>query len=200
MDNHAAGLKAHAFDGELTVEGGLFWMRRDGIVTIVWQRPSFLPSNAGEHRCRGFESGLRWDPGRRVAGHANACFCRDRFGDFVIQSASSDTVLTDNRLPTVPGVVLSGGATISGARSADVAFDVKRLGPAQVHQGNTLRFSSYTLVDAAVSRERGPSLTALPAHKLFDKECFWNGDISRGPSARSGRPRQVTLTVSLVVR
>ena len=182
------------------MEGGLFRMRRDGIATIVWQRPFFLPSNAGEHRCRGLESGLHWVPGRRVASHANPCFCRDRFGDFVIQSASSDTVLTDNRLPIVPGVVLSGGATISVARNADVALDAKRLGPAQVDHGNTLRFSSYTLVDAAVSRGRGPSLTALPAHNLFDKECFWNGNISRGPSAHIGRPRQLTLTVSLVVR
>lgn len=130
----------------------------------------------------------------------NASFHRNRFGDFVIQFAGGDTVLTGNRLPIAPDVVLNVGANFSFTKDLDVTFDAMHVGAVQVDQGNTYELSSYTLVDAAVSWCRGPLCLRLSAHDLFNEEYSWNGDVSRGQSADIGRPRQVMPTVSFIGR
>ena len=198
--NYEAGLKANILDGALSFEGAYFWMRRDGIVTTLRQGPFFLPTNAGKHRYRGFETALRWLPSSKVTTYLNAAFYRNRFGDFVIESSGGDTVLTGNRLPISPDRVINGGATFSPLPFIDFAVDVKHVGTVQIDQRNTFQLDPYTLVDAAVTWRRGPLRVTLSGHNLFNTEYFWNGDISSGESADIGRPRQILITTAFVFK
>ena len=200
VDNYEAGVKGNVLNGALSFEGAYFWMRRDGIVTTVRQGPFFLPTNAGEHDYKGFETGVRWLASQKVMMYFNASFYRNRFGDFVIESSRGDTVLTGNRLPISPDRVINGGANFSPVRSIDFSVDVKHVGTVQIDQRNTFELDPYTLVDAAVTWRRGPLRVTLSAHNLFNTEYFWNGDISSGQSADIGRPRQVLLTTAFVFK
>ena len=200
VDNYEAGVKGNVLNGALSFEGAYFWMRRDGIVTTVRQGPFFLPTNAGEHDYKGFETGVRWLASQKVMMYFNASFYRNRFGDFVIESSRGDTVLTGNRLPISPDRVINGGANFSPVRSIDFSVDVKHVGAVQIDQRNTFELDPYTLVDAAVTWRRGPLRVTLSAHNLFNTEYFWNGDISSGQSADIGRPRQVLLTTAFVFK
>jgi outer membrane receptor for ferrienterochelin and colicin len=175
-------------------------MRRDGIVTTVRQGPFFLPTNAGKHKYRGVETALRWLASSKATTYLNASFYRNRFGDFVIESSGGDTVLTGNRLPISPDRVINGGATFSPVPFVDFSVDVKHVGTVQIDQRNTFQLDPYTLVDAAVTWRRGPLRVTLSGHNLFNTEYFWNGDISSGQSADSGRPRQVLITTSFIFK
>ncbi|HVR29659.1 MAG TPA: TonB-dependent receptor [Thermoanaerobaculia bacterium] len=200
------GLKGSFLEHRLAAAGALFRMRRDGIVTTVREGPLFRPSNAGEHEYEGFEASLHWKPAARFSGYVNAALYDNRFGDFVIQSAGGDRVLTGNRLPISPDQVFNAGAVIRPARAWDVAVDVKHVGDVMIDIGNTFELDAYTLVDTAVSwrreRPRGagwagtPVRLTLQASNLLDEEYFWNGDISVGESADPGRPRMVLLTAA----
>lgn len=44
-------------------------------------------------------------------GHGNVAFYHNRFGEFVIEKASGDIVLTDNRLPLVPDRIFNLGGS-----------------------------------------------------------------------------------------
>ena len=84
VDNYEVGVKGSVLGGALSFEGAYFRMHRDGIVTTVRQGPFFLPTNAGKHKYRGFETGVRWRPAHKLTTYLNASFYRNRFGDFVI--------------------------------------------------------------------------------------------------------------------
>ena len=198
IDNYEAGIKGSVLDGRLSFEGAYFQMHRDGIVTTVRQGSVFLPTNAGEHKYKGFETAVRWRPTRKLTAYLNASFYRNRFDDFVIEASSGDTVLTGNRLPISPDRVINGGAVFSPRSFLDFTLDVKHVGTVQIDQRNTFELDPYTLVDAAVTWRRGPLRLTLAAHNLFDTEYFWNGDISSGQSADIGRPRQVLVTTAFV--
>ena len=200
IDNYEVGVKGNVLGGALSFEGAYFWMRRDGIVTTVRQGPFFLPTNAGEHKYRGFETGVRWLASPRVATYLNASFYRNRFGDFVIESSGGDTVLTGNRLPISPDRVINGGATFSPVPLIDFTVDVKHVGAVKIDQRNTFELDPYTLVDVAVTWRRGPLRLTLSAHNLFNTQYFWNGDISGGQSVDIGRPRQILLTTSFLFK
>ena len=200
VDNYEAGVKGSVLNGALSFEGAYFWMRRDGIVTTVRQGPFFLPTNAGKHKYRGVETALRWLASSKATPYLNASFYRNRFGDFVIESSGGDTVLTGNRLPISPDRVINGGATFSPVPFVDFSVDVKHVGTVQIDQRNTFQLDPYTLVDAAVTWRRGPLRVTLSGHNLFNTEYFWNGDISSGQSADSGRPRQVLITTSFIFK
>ncbi len=200
IDNYEVGLKGSVLGGALSFEGAYFRMHRDGIVTTERRGPFFLPTNAGKHKYRGFETGVRWRPVHKLTTYLNASFYRNRFGDFVIESSRGDTVLTGNRLPISPDRVVNGGAVYSPAPFADFTLDVKHVGSVKVDQRNTFELDPYTLVDAAVTWRRGPLRITLSAHNLFNTEYFWNGDISGGQSADIGRPRQVLVTTSFVFK
>ena len=200
VDNYEVGVKGSVLDGRVAVEATYFWMVRDGIITTVRQGPFFLPTNAGEHKYKGFETGVSWSASPKVSAYINASFYRNRFGAFVIESSGGDTVLTGNRLPISPDRVVNAGATFTPVSFIDVSVDLKHVGDVQIDQGNTFTLDPYTLVDAAVSWRRGPVRLTLSAHNLFNEAYFWNGDISRGESADPGRPRQVLLTTSLLFR
>ncbi len=200
VDNYEGGVKASALGGALTFEAGYFWMKRDGIITTVRQGPLFLPTNAGEHEYKGFESTIRWRANSKFMAYFNAAAYKNRFGDFIIEQEGGDIVLTGNRLPISPDQVFNSGTVFSPVRSVDITADIKHVGSVQVDQRNTFELNAYTLVDASVSWRRGPFRVTLAAQNIFDKEYFWNGAVSSGDSADIGRPRQVLVSTSFVFR
>ena len=200
IDNYEVGVKGSVLDGQVTFEGTYFYMLRDGIITTVRQGPFFLPTNAGEHKYKGVETGVGWSPPGIVSAYANAAFYRNRFGDFVIESGGGDTVLTGNHLPIAPDVVFNAGLTVTPTPPVTVVVNLKHVGAVQLDQGNTFELDPYTLVDVAASWQRGPVRLTLSAHNLFNHEYYWNGDTSLGESADPGRPRQVLLTTSFSFR
>ena len=175
-------------------------MTRDGIVLSVRQGPFFIPTNAGEHNYQGVELGVSVAPAPRFSLYANAALYRNRFGDFVIERASGDTVLTGNRLPISPDRIINGGVVVRPTDAVNIRLDVKRVGDVMVDQGNTFMLDPYTLLDAAVSWYLGPTRITLSAHNLLNEEYYWNGDTSRAESADPGAPRQVLLTTSFSFR
>ena len=200
IDNYEVGTKASVLDGRLSFEGTYFYMVRDGIITTVRQGPFFLPTNAGEHKYKGFETGVGWTSQGIFSAYLNAAFYRNRFGDFVIESDGGDTVLTGNRLPIAPDTVVNAGLTFTPSPAVDLVLNLKRVGAVQVDQGNTFELDPYTLVDVAATWRRESVRLTLSAHNLFNEEYFWNGDTSRGESADPGRPRQILLTTGFSFR
>ena len=200
IDNYEFGLKGSLFDGEIAFEGTYFYMTRNGIVHNVRQGPFFIPTNAGEHEYKGVELGATWTATSQLTVYANGAFYRNRFGDFVIESAGGDTDLTGNRLSIAPDRVINGGVVITPVPAFNIRVDVKHVGDVMVDQGNTFEFDPYTLLDAAVSWFVGPTRITLSAHNLFNEEYYWNGDISRAESADPGAPRQILLTTSFSFR
>jgi iron complex outermembrane recepter protein len=199
ISNYEAGVKAALAGGRLSLEAAYFDMTRDGIITTVRQGPFFVPSNAGEQRFKGVETGARWTV-PRASVYGNAAFYRNRYGDFVIQSGGGDTVLTGNRLPIAPDTVLNGGLTVTALPQLDLTLDVKRVGEVAIDQINSMTLDAYTLVDAAATWRRGPLRITVSASNLFNTQYYWSGDTSIGESADPGRPRQVLVTTSVVLR
>jgi outer membrane receptor protein involved in Fe transport len=172
-------------------------MTRNGIVVQVREGPFFINSNAGEQRFKGVETGMAWKALSRLSAFLNASLYRARFGTFIIQSAGGDTVLTGNRVPISPDLIVNGGVTFTPVRPVAVTLTVKRVGDVQMDQLNTFILSPYTLVDAAVSWERGPLRVTLSAHNLLNEAYYWGGDTSLAETADPGHPRQVLVTTSL---
>ena len=201
IDNFEVGIKSSVLNGRLSLEGAWFDMKRDGIVHSVRQGPFFVPTNAGEHEFTGFELGVRYTPGSRLALYANAALYENRFGDFRVESAGGVTDLSGNRLPIAPDRILGGGIEFAPADAWKVRVDVKHVGDVMVDQGNTFQLDPYTLLDAALSwwASDGTRLT-LSVHNLLDEEYYWNGDTSRAESADPGAPRQALLAASFSFR
>lgn len=200
IDNYEIGVKSSLLDGRLSFEGTWFHMRRDGIVHSVRQGPFFIPTNAGEHEYKGVELGFSATPAPALSVYANAALYRNRFGDFVIESAGGDTVLSGNRLPISPDRIINGGVIVSPADAVNIRLDIKHVGDVMVDRGNTFTLDPYTLLDAAVSWYVGAMRITLSAHNLLNEEYYWNGDTSRAESADPGAPRQVLLTTSFSFR
>ena len=200
IDNYEVGIKGSVLDGKVSFEGTYFYMERDGIVHSVRQGPFFVPTNAGEHKYKGVETGVSWTATPRLSLYANGAFYRNRFGSFVIERSGGDTVLTGNRLPIAPDRIINGGVVITPLPSVNIRVDVKHVGDVMVDQGNTFELDPYTLLDAAISWRFGPTRITLSAHNLFNEEYYWNGDTSRAESVDPGTPRQVLLTTSFSFR
>ena len=200
IDNYEVGVKGSARDGRVTFEATWFSMRRDGIILSVRQGPFFAPTNAGEHRYRGVELGVGWTPSNRVSLYANTALYRNRFGAFVIETASGDTDLTGNRLPISPDRIVNAGVTVTPAPPVTFTLDVKHVGDVMVDQGNTFAFDPYTVVDAAVTWRVGSMRLTLSAHNLLNTEYYWMGDLSLAESADPAPPRQVLLTTAFSFR
>ena len=75
----------------MTVEATYFYMIEDGVVLSQRQGPFFFPTNAGQLRYKGVETGLGVDVTPKVSAYVNASFYNNRFGDFVIQSSRMAT-------------------------------------------------------------------------------------------------------------
>lgn len=200
IDNYEVGLKGSWLGGDVSFELAYFRMTRDGIVHSVRQGPFFVPTNAGEHKYRGIETGINWSATPQVSVYANGAFYHNRFGTFLIESSRGNTVLTGNRLPIAPDRIINAGAVITPAPDINIRLDVKYVGDVMVDQGNTFELSPYTLFDAAVSWYLGATRVTLSAHNLLNEEYYWNGDTSLAESADPGAPRQILLTTSFNFR
>jgi iron complex outermembrane receptor protein len=194
IDNIEGGVKGSLMNGRASFEGTLFWMRENGVVLSRRQGPFFFPTNAGEQRYKGVETGLNVAVAPRLSAFVNASFYRNRFGTFVIQSEDGDEALSGNRLPMAPDHVVNWGLVGAPAPSVTATLTVKHMGNVVADRENTFLIEPYSLVDAAVTWTRSPLRITLSAHNLFNRAYYWNAD---GETADPGRPRQVLVTTSV---
>jgi iron complex outermembrane receptor protein len=197
INNYEGGLKASVLEGRVALEATYFYMTENGVVLNTRDGSLFRPTNAGEQRYKGIETGVQVSVNPKVSVFGNASFYRNHFGKFVIQSAAGDEVVTGNRLPISPDYVTNAGVSIKPSPVVDVNVDVKRVSDVQTNRDNTFRLDGYTLVDAAVSWHRGRTRVTLSGHNLFNEEYYSNSD---GDTADPGRPRQVLATLSVRLR
>lgn len=189
VENYEAGLKGSVLNGRVSMEASYFWMAEDGVVLSRQVLNEFLPTNSGEVRYKGVETGVNVAVTRKISTYVNASFYRNRFGTFVIQTEDGDTVLTGNRLPISPDRILNWGGSFNPTSSVNLNVNVKHVGPTQSDRENTFELDDFTTVDAAASWKRGPVRVTLSAHNLFNEEYYWIG----GETADPGTPRQVLL-------
>jgi iron complex outermembrane receptor protein len=184
-------------NGRLSFEGTYFWMKEDGVVLSRRVAQFFLPTNSGEQRYKGMETGVRLAVTPSISTYLNASFYRNRFGRFIIETEDGDEVLTGNRLPISPDHVVNWGANWSISPSLEAGVDIKHVGAVQADRANTFELDRYALVDAAVTWQREAVRLTLSGHNILNEEYYWNGD---GETADPGRPRQVLLSMSLRLR
>ena len=197
IDNYEAGLKGSLLQNRLALEATYFWMEHDGVVLSQRQGAFFLPTNAGEQRYKGIETGARFAVSPMFSTYLNASFYRNRFGTFVIESEDGDENLTGNRLPISPDRVINWGALIRPRADLDFSLDVKNVGAVATDPENTFELDSYTLVDAAATWRRSRLRVTLAGHNLFNSEYYSEGDSEL---ASPGSPRQILLTTSIAFR
>ena len=197
IDNYEVGVKASLADSRVALEATFFRMSESGVVLTTQQGPFFFPTNSGEVKYKGVETGVRVAVTPRASVYTNVSFYRNRFGDFVIQSEDGNTVLNGNRLPMASDFIVNWGANFTPAAFIDARFDVKHVGGVQTNRDNTFELDPYTVVDAAVSWLRGPARLTLSAHNLFDADYYW---LSDGDTADPARPRQVLFTTAFRFR
>jgi len=197
IDNIEGGMKSAVLNGRVSLEGTYFWMREDGVVLSRRQGPFFFPTNAGQQRYKGLETGVGLTVSPTVSVYANASWYRNRFGDFVIQTEDGDEALTGNRLPISPSYVVNWGASFRPRPDIEAVLNVKHVSAVQTDQENTFALDPYSLVDAAVTWRHGRLRLTLSAHNLFDRAYYWNGD---GETADPGAPRQVLVSASIRVK
>jgi outer membrane receptor protein involved in Fe transport len=196
--NYEGGIKGSTANGRVSFEATYFRMTEDGVVLSTRQGPFFFPTNAGKLRYKGVETGVTVSMSPKVGAYVNASFYRNRFGDFVIESEDGDTALTGNRLPISPDHVVNWGATFTPIPAINANVDIKHVGAVQVNRDNTFLLNAFSVVDAAVSWQRGPRIrVTVAAHNLLNEAYYWNGD---GETADPARPRQVIVTTSLLFR
>lgn len=196
-ENVEGGLKGSLANGRLSLEASVFHMTNDGVVLNRRQGAFFRPTNAGERRFKGFETGLGWSPDARVSTYLNASFYRNRFGPFVIQTARGETALTGNRLVLAPDHIVNWGLNVQPIPVIDLTLDVKRVGDTFGDDTNTFRLDPYTLVDAAATWRRGDVRVTLSARNLFNAEYYFDGNSE---SADPGPTRQVLLSTTIRLR
>lgn len=200
IDNYEVGLKGSLLGGRVSLEATYFRMTENGVVLSVRQGPFFLPTNSGELKYKGVETGMSWAISPKVSAYVNASFYRNRFGAFVIQDSAdptADVALTGNRLAISPDHVVNWGVTLTPLSFMSATLDVKHMGDAATDRENTFIIDPYTLVDAAVSWRRGPLRLTLSAHNLLSEQYYWSGG---NETVDPGRPRQILLTTSLLFR
>jgi outer membrane receptor protein involved in Fe transport len=200
ISNYEVGLKGSALQGRVSFETTFFRMKEQGVVLTIRQGPFFIPSNAGELKYKGVETGIRLAASSKFSLYTNASFYRNRFGDFIIEDEedpANDLSLTGNRLAISPDYVVNWGATFLPTRSTDITFDVKHVGETATDRENTFTLPAYTLVDVAGSWRGGPLRVTLSAKNLFDQEYYWSGGSE---TVDPGSPRQVLVTTSFLFK
>jgi len=197
IENYEGGLKGSLLGGRLSLEASYFYMTDDGVVLNRRQGAFFVPTNAGQRKFKGFETGAGWSPSSQVSAYLNASFYRNRYGEFVIESGSGNTVLTGNRLILAPDHIVNWGVNVRPVPFIDLTLDVKHVGNVFGNDDNTFRLDGYTLVDAAASWRRGLLRVTLSARNLFDTEYYFDGN---NESADPGPSRQVLLSTSIRFR
>ena len=200
IENYEVGLKGSALNGRVSFETTYFRMKEEGVVLSIRQGPFFIPTNDGELKYKGVETGLSFAASSKASLYVNASFYRNRFGDFVIQDPddpSGDVSLTGNRLPISPDYVVNWGATFLPTASTNVVFDVKHVGDAASDRDNTFIVPAYTLLDIAGTWRRGPFRVTVAAKNLFDEEYYWSGGSE---TLDPGAPRQLVVTTSFLFK
>jgi iron complex outermembrane recepter protein len=197
IDNYEGGLKASLMQNRLALEATYFYMNHTGVVLDTRQGAFFIPTNAGEQKYQGVETGASYAITPKLSAYLNASFYHNRFGDFVIESEDGNEDLTGNRLPISPDHVINWGALVRPRRDVDVTLDVKHIGDVVVDRDNAFLLDAYTLVDAAATYRRGKLRFTLSGHNLFDNEYYSEGDLEL---ASPGAPRQVLFTTSVSFR
>ena len=200
IKNVEFGLKGSALANRLSFEATYFHMDEDGVVLAVRQGPFFIPTNSGQVKYKGVETGVRVTPTPKVSLYANASFYRNRFGTFVIEDEedpSNDVSLTGNRLAISPDHVVNWGAAFTPLPSVNVTFDVKHVGDTATDRENTFTVPAYSLVDVAGTWRRGPLRITLSAHNLFNEEYYWSGGSE---TLDPGSTRRVLVTTSVLFK
>jgi iron complex outermembrane receptor protein len=194
IDNVEGGLKGSLAGGRVAIEATYFHMVENGVVLSQRQGPFFFPTNAGQQTYHGVETGISGQITPKASAYVNASFYRSRFGDFVIQTADGDEVLTGNRLPIAPDYIVNWGMRFTPVTWLEALFNVKHTSGVAADRENTFTIDPSTLVDAAATWRHGPLRATLSVRNLFNEEYYWNAD---GETADPGRPRQVLFTVSV---
>jgi iron complex outermembrane receptor protein len=194
IENYEGGVKGSLLSGRLSLEASYFYMTDEGVVLRRRQGPFFLDTNAGERRFKGFETGFGWSPTSQVSTYLNASFYRNRFGEFVIEAAGGNTVLTGNRLVLAPDTIVNFGVSVTPVPEVDVTIDIKHVGETVGDDRNTFPIDGYTLVDAGATWRRGPLRVTLSARNLFSTDYYFDGNSE---SADPGPPRQVLLSTTI---
>jgi iron complex outermembrane receptor protein len=197
IDNYEGGLKASVMQNRLALEATYFYMNHTGVVLDTRQGAFFIPTNAGEQKYQGVETGASYAITPKLSAYLNASFYHNRFGDFVIESEDADEDLTGNRLPISPDHVVNWGALVRPHPYVDVTLDVKHIGDVVVDRDNAFLLDAYTLVDAAATYRRGKLRFTLSGHNLFNNEYYSEGDLEL---ASPGAPRQILFTTSVSFR
>ena len=198
--NYEAGLKGSLMGGRVSFEATYFNMTDEGVVLFQRQGPFFIPTNAGQLKFKGFETGASLSMSSKASAYLNASFYRNRFGDFVIEDPddpSADISLKGNRFPQSPNYVVNWGVNFKPASVIDATINVKHVSGMVNDNDNTFFLDPYNVVDAGVTYRRGPLRLTLSAHNLFNTEYYWNGDSE---TADPGAPRQVLFSVSVLVK
>ena len=197
IQNYEGGVKGSLLGGRVSLEASYFYMTDEGVVLRQRQGPFFLDTNAGERKFKGFETGFGWSPLSAVSTYLNASFYRSRFGEFVIEAAGGNTVLTGNRLVLAPDTIVNWGINVKPMPAVDLTLDIKHVGEAAGDETNTFLIDAYTLVDVGATWRRGPFRVTLSARNLFDTEYYF--DVG-SESADPGSPRQVLLSTTIRIR
>jgi outer membrane receptor protein involved in Fe transport len=114
--------------------------------------------NIARSRHRGAEAGVTWSQGIVSA-----------FGSLARQNAiSREGANAGNQLKAVPGLVLSGGVTVSPLQVGTASLSVTRNSDMFIDDANTERISAWTRVDAQVSRSLGLLTIVVGVRNLLD--------------------------------
>lgn len=195
--NYEGGLKASVLKRRLALEASYFQMTEDGVVINRFVNNRFVPSNAGGLKMKGFETGATYTARRTTTAYANAAFYRHRYGDFVIQRASGNTVLTGNRLVLSPSYVVNWGLSVTPTPAVNLLFDVKHVSATFGDEANEARIDAYTLVDAAATWTRGPFRVTLSGRNLLNQAYYFDASSE---SADPGPSRQLLLSTTIRIR
>jgi iron complex outermembrane receptor protein len=200
IENYEVGVKGSALNGRVSFETTYFNMKEEGVVLSIRQGPLFIPTNSGELKYKGVETGVRIAATPKVSLYVNASFYHNRFGEFVIQDEedpSNDVSLTGNRLAISPDHVVNWGATFTPVASTDITFDVKHVGDTATDRENTFTVPAYTLFDIAGSWRKGPMRITLSGKNLFNEDYYWSGGSE---TLDPGAPRQLLITTSFLFK
>jgi iron complex outermembrane receptor protein len=197
IENYEAGLKGSVLGGRLSLEASYFHMTEDGVVVNRFVNNRFVPSNAGEQKYKGVETGVTWAPTRQATAYVNGSFYRNRYGDFVIQSAGGNRVLTGNRLILAPDYIVNWGMSLRPIPAVNVTVDVKHVGSTFGNDSNTAKIDGYTLLDVGATWQRGPLRITLSARNLLNQDFYFDAGTE---SADPGPPRQVLLSTTIRIK
>ena len=116
--------------------------------------------NIARSRHRGTEAGVTWSQG--IVG---------AFASLARQNAiSREGPNSGKQLKAVPGLVLTGGVTLSPVQVGTLSLSVTRNSDMFIDDANTERIPAWTRVDAQFSRRVGPLSIHAGVRNLFDED------------------------------